>query len=99
MNDNLKKIKTKDLYPKVGEIKKYVNEPIEKLPDSLELNILTDKDKEKIHNLLLETVWISRWTDEKKNSLYAVLTTEEAKQMVKDILNDLDNKGFKIVKK
>jgi hypothetical protein len=56
------------------------------------------KDKEIIYNKLLETVWVSRWT-ENKQALYAVLTPEEAVEIVNNIFKDIDKLGFKIIKK
>lgn len=98
-------MKNKDPYPKMGEIQHFIVENNRMLIDSLKKNLLlidkklTNDDEDKLHNILLESVWISRWTDNNMNSLYAVLTPEEAEQIVKDILIDLDNNGFKIVKK
>ena len=55
--------------------------------------------KQEIENALLEAVWLTRWTDENKQSMYAVLESEEAIQMVKDIVKELSKAGYKIVKK
>jgi len=101
----MKKIENRDPYPKMGEINKIIIESNIKLIDDLKKNLLlvdkqlTEKDKDDIYYILLESVWVSRWTDEKQQSLYAVLTPEEAESIAKDILTNLDNAGFKIVKK
>ena len=55
--------------------------------------------EEEIEYALLDAVWLMRWTDEEKQSMYAVLEVEEAEQMVKDIVKELDKAGYKIVKK
>jgi hypothetical protein len=55
-------------------------------------------DKEKIENILIESIWITRWT-ENKQALYAVLSPEEADQIVKDIFIELDKNGFEIKRK
>jgi len=52
----------------------------------------------KIENILLESVWVCRW-NEAKTALCAVLTSEEATQVCRDIIKELDNAGYKIVKK
>jgi len=101
----MKKIENKDPYPKMGEINKIIIESNSKLIDDLKKNLLlvdkqlTEKDKDDIHYILLESVWISRWTDEKQQSLCAVLTPEEAESIANDILSNLENAGFKIIKK
>jgi hypothetical protein len=56
------------------------------------------KEKEIIENALLEAIWISRWT-QNNQALYAVLTSEEAFQIVKNIHDELDKIGYKITKK
>ena len=102
----MKKIENnKNPYPKMGEINKYIVENNKMLIDDLKKNLLlvdkqlSDKDKEDVYYILLESTWVSRWTDERQESLYAVLTAEEAEQIAKDILSNLDEAGFKIVKK
>lgn len=95
----------KNPYPKMGEIYQIIVKNNKDLIDDLKKNLLlvdkqlNDEDKEKLHDTLLESIWISRWTDENQESLYAVLTPEEAETIVNDILNDLYKNGFKIVKK
>ena len=49
-------------------------------------------------NILLESVWITRWT-ENEEAIYAVLTSEEALKIVADILSELDINGYEIKKK
>jgi hypothetical protein len=100
----MKKIKNGDPYPKMGEIKNIFvkkNNVFNELKkkSSIANKELKDDDNLKIYFSLLESIWISRWTDERQQSLYAVLTPEEAEGAVKDILKDLDDAGFKIVKK
>lgn len=59
---------------------------------------LSDKEKEEVENLLLEAVWVSRWTPNKQ-ALIAVLESEEAMQIAKDIFSELEKAGYEIVKK
>jgi hypothetical protein len=47
---------------------------------------------------LLEGIWLMRW-NKKKTAMSAVLTVEEAQQMCKDIVEELNNAGYEIVKK
>jgi hypothetical protein len=94
----MKKIKIESPYPKLGEIRNINIEQKLLFDKNLIEKLLSDDDKEELFNLLLECIWVSRWTDEKKESLYAVLTPEEAENIVNDILKELDNKGFKIIK-
>jgi len=103
----MKKIEQENPFPKLGEIKNIKVEnnitSTEKLQKLIDENNkhnkeLSDEDKEELFNLLLECVWVSRWTDEKKESLYAVLTPEEAENIVNNILKELDDNNFKIVK-
>ena len=54
--------------------------------------------KKEIESALMEAIYILRWTENKK-ALYAVLTIEETKKMVKDIFTELDNIGYEIRKK
>lgn len=55
-------------------------------------------EKDIVETALMEAIYISRW-NENKSALYAVLTTEETEQMVKDIFTELDNIGYEINKK
>jgi len=55
-------------------------------------------EKEKIETALLESTWISRWT-ENKQALYAVLETEEAWKIVNNIFKELDKIGYEIKRK
>ena len=55
------------------------------------------EDKDKIENIILEAVWVSRW-NKTKTSLTAVLTPEEALKITSDIIEDLKNNGFEIKK-
>lgn len=54
---------------------------------------MTDIDK-----VILEAVWIMRWTENQK-AMYAVLSVEEARSVVLDVQAKLDEAGYKIVKK
>lgn len=55
-------------------------------------------DKENVELALLDAIWTMRWT-ENKQAMYAVLTVEEAQQIVKDIFIELDKIGYEIKKK
>lgn len=55
-------------------------------------------EKDIVETALMEAIYISRW-NANKSALYAVLTTEETEQMVKDIFTELDNIGYEIKKK
>jgi len=50
-----------------------------------------------IETALMKAIYISRWT-ENKEALYAVLTPEEAEQIVKDIFMELNKIGYEIRK-
>jgi len=54
--------------------------------------------REKIEAVLLEAIYISRWT-ENNEGLYAVLTPEETEQVIKNIFIELDKNGYEINKK
>ena len=54
--------------------------------------------EEKIKDALLEAVYITRWRKDGKTQ-YALLNTIELKQTVDNIIDELDEAGFKIVKK
>jgi SHS2 domain-containing protein len=60
--------------------------------------IHSDDNKENIELALLEAIWTMRWT-ENKEAMYAVLTVEEAQQIMKDIFIELDKIGYEIKKK
>ena len=53
---------------------------------------------EEIENALLEAIYIMRWNED-ETSLTAVLTVEEVEQATRDIIEELDKAGYKIVKK
>jgi hypothetical protein len=53
---------------------------------------------EELELALLEGIWIMRWNKE-QTAMSAVLTSEEALQMCKDIVEELNNAGYEIVKK
>ena len=53
---------------------------------------------EELELTLLEAVWLMRWNKE-KTAMTAVLTEEEATQMCKDIVDELDKAGYEIVRK
>lgn len=52
---------------------------------------------EEIQNILLESVWITRWNDD-KTALYAILEPDEAVKITEDIINNLKEKGYEIKK-
>lgn len=58
----------------------------------------SEDEKENIEIALLEAIWTMRFSENKK-SMYAVLTVEEAQQIVKDIFIELDKIGYEIRKK
>ena len=60
------------------------------------INLL--KNMEELEVTLLNAVWLMRWNEE-KTVMKAVLTEEEATQMCKDIVEELDKAGYKIVPK
>lgn len=53
--------------------------------------------EEEICNILIESLWTMRWT-ENKEALYAVLTSEESEHIVENILNNLTSNGYTIIK-
>jgi hypothetical protein len=53
---------------------------------------------EELELALLEGIWIMRWNKE-QTAMSAVLTSEEALQMCKDMVEELDRAGYEIVKK
>jgi len=59
---------------------------------------MNPEEREEVENTLLEAVWISRWTDNKQ-ALYAVLDSDEAFKIVRDIFTELDKIGYEIRKK
>jgi len=54
--------------------------------------------EENLELALLEAVWLMRWNKD-KTAMAAVLTTEEAEQMCKNIVEELNNAGYEIVRK
>ena len=60
---------------------------------------MTEEEKDESQDALLKAIWIMRWTDEDKQSMYAVLKVDEAMEMVEEIHKELDKAGYKIVKK
>lgn len=59
---------------------------------------MKSEDKRKVIYALQESVYISRWSDNKE-SLSAVLTPDETRDIVNNIFKELDNAGYEIVKK
>lgn len=57
-----------------------------------------NSDEYKIQTALLEAVWITRWNKD-RTALSAVITVMEAKTICKDIIKELDEAGYEIVKK
>lgn len=51
-----------------------------------------------IDSALLDAIWIMRW-NENKTAMSAVLTVEEAYNICKNIIKELDDAGYKIVSK
>jgi len=62
------------------------------------IEVYSENEQENIELALLEAVYISRWTPNGQ-AIYAVLTPEEAQQVVKDIFIELDKIGYEIKKK
>jgi hypothetical protein len=56
------------------------------------------KAMEELELTLLEAVWLMRWNKD-KTAMAAVLTEDEAIQMCKDIVEELNNAGYEIVRK
>ena len=54
--------------------------------------------EEELQLALLEAVWLMRWNAE-QTAMSAVLTSEEAIQMCKDVVEELGKAGYEIVKK
>jgi len=52
----------------------------------------------KIKEILSESIYISRWNDD-KTALTAVLTPDETEKIINDIISNLNKEGYKIVKK
>lgn len=59
------------------------------------LKIMSEQDE--IKNIILESIWVSRWNNE-KTALTAVLTPEEAFKITDDIIIELKNNGYEIKK-
>jgi hypothetical protein len=55
-------------------------------------------EQEKIKTILLESIWLSRWT-KNNEALIAVLSEKEAEKMVNDIISELYKNGYEITKK
>lgn len=89
--ENIFGVKFSELYPKFKESGFILNEE-----DDVE--VYSEDEKENIQLALLDAIWTMRWTDNKE-AMYAVLTTEEAFQIVKDIYIELDKIGYEIKKK
>lgn len=51
-----------------------------------------------IEDALLEAVYVTRWNEE-KTSMYPLLSVIETKQVIDDVVNELDKAGFEIIKK
>lgn len=64
----------------------------------IEAGLKKEDKKEDIDIALLEAIWTMRFS-ENKESIYAVLTVEEAQQIVKDIYIELDKIGYEIKNK
>jgi len=71
---------------------------LDRLLKDAELKKDDNVNDEDIELALLEAIWTMRWT-ENKESLYSVLSVEEAQKIVKDIFIELDKSGYKIIKK
>lgn len=63
-----------------------------------EAGLKEDENSEDIEIALLEAIWTMRWT-ENKESMYAVLSVEEAQKIVGKVFIELDKAGYKITKK
>lgn len=55
--------------------------------------------KSEIDNILMESIWIMQWTDNKKQAMYAVLTVKESEKILSNIKKNLKKKGYSIIKK
>jgi hypothetical protein len=53
---------------------------------------------EELELTLLKAIWLGRWNND-KTAMTAVLTGEEALQMSKDIIKELDKAGYEITRK
>jgi hypothetical protein len=53
---------------------------------------------EELELALLKAIWIARWNSN-KTAKYAVLTEDEALQISKDIIKELDKAGYKITRR
>lgn len=54
--------------------------------------------EKRLEDALLEAVWLMRWNKD-KTAMMAVLTEDEAMKMCKDIVEELNNAGYEIVRK
>ena len=59
---------------------------------------LRQEMEEEIKIALLNAIWISRWNED-QTALTSVLTVEEAEKICKNIVIELDEAKYKIVKK
>ena len=60
--------------------------------------IIQNNPEEKIKSLLYKAVNVERWAP-KTNNTYTFLDEEEVEEMVKNILNELNKGGYKIIPK
>ena len=56
------------------------------------------KEKDKISEVLLDAIWVTRWNEPAKLGL-PIIDSIEAIQMIERIFKELDKSGYKIVKK
>jgi len=56
--------------------------------------MLIDKD---ISDAMMEAIWIMRWNKE-ETAMTSVLTSDETMQMCINLIKELNNAGYKIVK-
>lgn len=56
---------------------------------------MTEQDNTTVEAILLEAIWVMRWNRD-KTQMTAVLTNEEANQICKNIIKELNNSGFMI---
>lgn len=54
--------------------------------------------EEKVKDALLEAVFVTRWKKD-GTSQYSLLTTNELKETIENIIDELDEAGFEIVRK
>ena len=80
----------KDIFP-YNEIPAIIDE-------IMKPEVHSPEELENIELALLDAIWTMRWT-ENKQAMYAVLNTEEAYKIAKDIFIELDKIGYEIRKK